>query len=166
MNKVIWLTGLPCSGKTTIGKSLKKIIKDTNIIHLDGDIIRDGLCKDLKFQYEDRAENIRRVAEISKLLIDQNCTVICSFVSPLKSIRKMAKNIIGEENFKLVFVNAPILECFKRDVKGMYKKSENGEIENFTGVQSKYECPEDYDIMVETKKETIEQSVNKIIKSL
>ncbi len=139
MKKVIWLTGLSGAGKTTIAE--KVIELGYNATKLDGDIMRKGLCKDLGYTIDDRRENIRRVAEVSKILIKNNINCICSFISPTKEIRDLAKEIIGEQNFIEVHIDTPLNKCIERDTKGYYKKAKSGQLKNFTGINSVYEPP-------------------------
>lgn len=164
--KVIWLTGLPCSGKTTILEKVKEKLENTKIkvIHLDGDSVRKTLCAGLGFSEEDRLENLKRVAYTAKFLQSQDIIVLCSFVSPFKNQRELIKNIIGPENFEEVFVDAPVEECIQRDVKGMYKKAIAGEIPKFTGISDPYEPPENPSLTLKTKSETVKESVNKLYK--
>ncbi len=142
---VIWLTGLSGSGKTTIAKETKNYLayyyNIHNVIILDGDDIRKGLNKDLSFSLEDRTENIKRIAEIAKLLMNQNYIIIVAAISPRKSQRELAKNIVGEDSFLEVFIAAPLRICKERDPKGLYKAAERGEIKNFTGITDPYELP-------------------------
>lgn len=148
----IWFTGLSCSGKSTIANELDRIlnINGYHTMLLDGDNIRFGLNKDLSFSEDDRIENIRRIAEVSKLMNDAGLICITSFISPLEINRSMAKQIIGD-NFVLVYINTPIEECIKRDKKGLYKRAYNGEISNFTGVNSPFEIPENPNIILDNK---------------
>ncbi len=146
------MTGLSGSGKTTVGLNIEMELNKRGFLTqiLDGDNIRSGINNNLGFSEEDRYENIRRISEVSKLFL--NCGIICinSFISPTKEIRDMAKDIIGEENFIEVYVNAPIEVCEKRDVKGLYKKARKGEIKNFTGIDSPFDCPLNPDIELKT----------------
>ena len=160
----IWLTGLSGSGKTTIGKYLEKILHKENIITklLDGDNIRVGLNKDLGFSDKDRNENIRRIAEVSKLFVECGIVTINCFVSPSKKQRKLARSIIGEENFYEVFIDASVDECEKRDVKGLYAKAKKGLIPNFTGISADFEIPNKPNIIINTTQQTIEQSGDKL----
>lgn len=162
--KVIWLTGLSGSGKTTIAKGLEqKLHKEKYLTQiLDGDNIRAGINNNLSFTEEDRKENIRRIAEVSKLFL--NCGIICinCFVSPTKEIRAKAKEIIGPENFIEVFVNTSLAECERRDTKGLYAKARKGEIDNFTGISSPFEAPEKPDFDLKTKDLSIEETVNRL----
>jgi len=162
--KLIWFTGLSGSGKSTILDALEKMLfeKGFSTYSLDGDNIRFGLCKGLGFSLEDRTENIRRIAEVANLMLDAGLIVLASFISPLKSQRDLVREIVGEENFVEVYVSTPIEQCEKRDVKGLYKKARDGEIENFTGISSKYEIPEKPDIIIDTTDLSIKESVQLI----
>ncbi len=164
-SKVIWLTGLSGSGKTTIAREIEKKLNELGHLTqiLDGDNIRTGINNNLGFTQEDRHENIRRIAEVSKLFLD--CGIICinSFISPTIEIREMAKKIIGRENFIEVFINAPLEVCEKRDPKGLYKKVRAGEIKNFTGIDSPFEAPEKPEIELKTDELSIEDSALKAL---
>ncbi len=150
--KVIWLTGLSGAGKTTIAGALEREIQRKGYFTkmFDGDIIRLGVNKDLGFSDDDRMENIRRTAEIAKLFVDHGLVVICSFISPTKVMRDLARDIIGKERFIEVFVNCPLAVCEERDVKGLYKKARLGLIKDFTGIGSLYEIPDHPDIELRT----------------
>lgn len=163
--KVIWMTGLSGSGKTTIAIALEQKLKDKGFLTqvLDGDNVRTGINNNLGFSVEDRAENIRRIAEVSKLFINCGVITINCFVSPTIEIREQAKNIIGESDFIEVFVNTPIEICEKRDVKGLYKKARAGEIKNFTGIDSPFEAPVKPDVDVKTANMSIEGAANQIL---
>ncbi len=165
---VLWFTGLSGSGKSTIANELEyKLNKMGNHTYLlDGDNIRSGLNKDLGFSKEDRSENIRRIAEVAKLFVDAGIITITAFISPFIKDREEAKKIIGRDNFIEIFIDTPLEECIKRDPKGLYKKALNGEIKDFTGIDSPYEPPEDPDICIKTANESIEKSVEKIINYL
>ena len=147
---VIWLTGLSGSGKSTIANELANKLQQMGKLAyiLDGDNVRMGLNKDLGFSDDDRKENIRRIAEIAKLLSDAGVIVITAFISPFREERENAKDIIGRDNFIEVFVRTSLETCEKRDPKGLYKKARAGEIPMFTGIDSPYEEPLNYDIMV------------------
>jgi adenylylsulfate kinase len=147
---VIWLTGLSGSGKSTIANELAiKLQQEGKLAYiLDGDNVRMGLNKDLGFSDEDRKENIRRITEVAKLLSDAGVIVITAFISPFRKEREKAKEIIGKDNFIEVFVRTSLETCEKRDPKGLYKKARAGEIPMFTGIDSPYEEPLNYDIMV------------------
>lgn len=156
--KVIWLTGLSGSGKSTLAHLLEKKLFAENFATalLDGDNIRSGLNQNLTFSAEDRIENIRRIAEVAKLMHENGIITIASFISPLQKMRALAKDIIGQENFIEVFVDTPLEVCEERDVKGLYAKARSGKISNFTGISAPYEAPENADITIETKDKNTE----------
>lgn len=133
---------------------------------LDGDNIRTGLGNNLGFAVEDRRENIRRIAETARLFLDGGVICLCSFVSPTREIRGMAREIVGDEDFKEVFVNAPLEVCEERDVKGLYKKARAGVIKNFTGIDSPFEAPETPFMEIKTDEETLEDSTLKLLEAL
>lgn len=165
---VLWMVGLSGSGKSTIAKGLEKKLHAEGFFTelLDGDNLRVGVNNNLGFSVEDRQENIRRATEVAKLFYNAGIITVCSFISPTKEIRKMAKEILGDAMVE-VFINTPIEECEKRDVKGLYQKARAGEIKGFTGIDSPFEAPENPDVDVKTKDISIEESVdylfNKII---
>jgi adenylylsulfate kinase len=167
--KVIWFTGLSGSGKTTLASSLEKRLFELNYFCqiLDGDNVRSGINKNLRFTEEDRLENIRRIAEVSKLFMNCGIILICAFISPTNEMRQMAKEIIGDDDFLEVFVDTPLEVCEQRDPKGLYKKARAGEIKNFTGISSPFEAPENPFIRVDNTKpntdETIRQMLLKIL---
>ncbi len=163
--KVIWMTGLSGSGKTTIAIALERALNAKGFLTqiLDGDNVRVGINNNLGFSNEDRAENIRRIAEVSKLFLNCGIITINCFVSPTVKIRANAKEIIGEENFIEVFVNTPIEVCEQRDVKGLYNKARAGEIKDFTGIDAPFEKPQNPDIDVKTEGVLVEKSVNQIL---
>jgi len=167
-SKVIWMTGLSGAGKTTIAKYLDEALYKQGFVAqiLDGDNIRSGINNNLSFSDEDRYENIRRIAEVSKLFINCGIIIINSFISPTEEIRNMALEIIGKDNFIEVYVNAPIEVCEKRDTKGLYAKARRGEIKNFTGIDSPFEIPEHADITLNTDQQSIEESVDKMLEYL
>ena len=162
---VLWFTGLSGSGKSTISNGLEVKLNDNNIrtLILDGDNIRSGLNKDLDFSDLSRSENIRRVAEVSKLLMDAGTVVLASFISPFEKDRELVKKIIGGSHYIEIFVNTSLEICKKRDVKGLYAKSKAGLIKNMTGLDSKYEHPSSPDITIE-ESFTIDESVEFIFK--
>lgn len=164
-SKLIWLTGLSGSGKSTIAKGLEKALfkRGFYVQVLDGDNIRTGICNNLGFTVEDRSENIRRISEVAKLFIEAGIVTICSFVSPTQQIRKIAQQIIGDDDYVGVFIDAPIEICEKRDVKGLYKKARAGEIKNFTGIDSPFERPDNPNLIIETADQTIEESVEQVL---
>ncbi|MFO8087942.1 MAG: adenylyl-sulfate kinase [Bacteroidales bacterium] len=162
----IWLTGLSGSGKSTIAASLERALSKRNFLTqvLDGDNIRAGINNNLGFSDKDRTENIRRIAEVNKLFVNCGIITINSFISPTKEIRKMAREIIGTDNFVEIYVNAPLEVCEQRDTKGLYKKARRGEIKNFTGIDSPFEPPESPDIELKTHIESIEESIDKALR--
>ncbi|NJO90970.1 MAG: adenylyl-sulfate kinase [Chloroflexia bacterium] len=164
--KVIWLTGLSGAGKTTIGASLEKDLYNLGYLTqvLDGDNIRSGINKNLKFTEEDRLENIRRIAEVTKLFLNCGVIAINCFITPTESIRQIARDIIGRENMIEVYINASIEACEARDQKGLYKKARAGEIENFTGISSPFEVPQGVDIELPTDQLSIKEATEKLLK--
>jgi len=166
LHTTLWLTGLPCSGKTTLAKRLKERLESPGfrVMHLDADEIRRGLSADLGFSLEDRRENIRRVAHVAKLFNDNGNFVITSFVSPTDELRTMARDIIG--NFILVFVKCNLNTCEMRDTKGMYKKARSGQIKEFTGVSSPFEEPSRADIIIDTEHNSIEDCVKELMQKI
>jgi bifunctional enzyme CysN/CysC len=163
--KVIWLTGLSGAGKSTIANSLEQELNQQgkHTMLLDGDNIRHGLCKDLGFTEKDRAENIRRIAEVAKLMTDAGLITIVSFISPFRAERKMARELVGEKQFVEVFIDVPIEIAEQRDVKGLYKKARSGEIKNFTGINSPYQKPENPELTIDSSKLSVEESVNVLL---
>jgi len=163
--KVIWMTGLSGSGKTTIAKGVERHLHSQGILNqlLDGDNIRVGISSNLSFSSEDRAENIRRVSEASKLFLNCGVVTLNCFVSPTTEIRNIAKEIIGAKNFIEVYINASIDTCEKRDVKGLYQKARKGKIQDFTGINSPFEAPEAPEIEINTAQLSIDESVKKVL---
>ncbi len=166
--KVIWMTGLSGSGKSTIAIALEKELVQKGFLTqvLDGDNIRTGINNNLGFSDADRTENIRRIAEVSKLFVNCGVITINCFVSPTNAIRNAAKEIIGKEDFVEVFIDTPIEICEQRDVKGLYKKARAGEIKDFTGINAPFEAPENAAIVVKTAHKTVEESVNTILEQI
>jgi len=162
--KVIWFTGLSGSGKSTIAEGLEKWLfgKGFFVQVLDGDNTRTGINNNLGFSLEDRTENIRRISEVSKLFMESGVICINSFVSPTNDIRKIAKDIIGQNDFIEVYVNTPLSVCEDRDVKGLYKKARAGEIKGFTGIDSPFEAPIAPDVDLLTENQTIIESITKV----
>lgn len=161
----IWLTGLSASGKSTLAFALEH-----TLIHaqkpcyvLDGDNIRHGLNKDLGFSQNDRKENIRRIAEVAKLMNDAGLIVITAFISPFRSDREIAKSIIGVDQFKEVYVNTSIQDCEARDPKGLYAKARAGSIKDFTGISAPYEAPDNPDLTLNTAEFPLEQNLSKLL---
>ena len=157
---VIWFTGLSGSGKSTICNSLEELLnsKKVNTFTLDGDSVRNGLNKDLSFSNEDRSENIRRVAEVSKILMNAGNVVLASFITPFQQDRDLVKQIVGQTNYIEVFVNTSLETCVKRDPKGLYQKSKSGLIKKMTGIDSKFEIPKSSDIEI-SESNTLEVTI-------
>lgn len=164
-SKVLWVYGLSGSGKTTIAIALEKALHDRGFLTqiLDGDNVRSGINNNLGFTKDDRAENLRRIAEVNKLFYNCGVITINCFISPLKENRNEIREIIGGDDFIEIFVDTPIEECERRDVKGLYKKARAGEIKNFTGIDAPFEVPENPDIRVETMKKSPENIVSEIL---
>lgn len=163
-SKVIWLTGLSGSGKSTIGLALEKRLFQENFVAqlLDGDNIRSGINKNLGFSEEDRRENIRRIAEIAKLYLSSGIITINSFISPTAETRNIAKEIVGDADFLEIYINAPMATCESRDVKGLYKMARAGEIQGFTGVNQAYEEPENPALELRTDVLSVDEAVDKL----
>ena len=162
---VFWFTGLSGSGKSTIAEAVERELfnKGHLVQVLDGDNIRTGICNNLSFSLEDRKENIRRISEVSKLMIGAGIISLNSFVSPTNEIRAYAKSIIGEADFHLIYVKASVETCESRDVKGLYEKARAGIIKGFTGIDSPFDEPDDVQLILDTESETKEESVNKAV---
>ncbi|MCF8011407.1 MAG: adenylyl-sulfate kinase [Clostridiales bacterium] len=165
---VLWFTGLSASGKSSISNALECKLHEMgyHTYLLDGDNVRQGLCKDLGFTEEGRRENIRRIAEVAKLFVDAGIIVITAFISPYKEDRERARKLFEPEEFIEVYLDCPLHECEKRDPKGLYKKARSGKIQNFTGISAPYEVPEEPEVTVQTHEQGIEKSVDEIISSL
>lgn len=163
--KVIWFTGLSGSGKTTLASLLEKRLFELNYFCqiLDGDNVRSGINKNLQFTQEDRMENIRRIAEVSKLFMNCGIILICAFISPTNEMRQMAKEIIGEDDFLEVFIDTPLEVCEQRDPKGLYKRARSGELKNFTGISSPFEKPEKPFLKVDNSNPDIEATVKEML---
>ncbi len=162
---MIWFTGLSGSGKSTIAIALERELHERGILCriLDGDNVRSGINNNLGFSEEDRVENIRRIAEVSKLFVDTGIVTIAAFISPSNTLRRMAASIIGETDFIEVYVDTPLSVCEQRDVKGLYKRARNGEVKNFTGISAPFEAPEHPALRLDTSRLTIGQSVDKLL---
>ena len=162
---ILWFTGLPSSGKSTIANELEKklITMGTRTYILDGDNVRMGLCKDLGFSEEDRGENIRRIGEVSKLFVDAGAIVLSAFVSPYIKDRDGVRELVEDGEFVEVFVDAPLEVCEERDVKGLYKKAREGIIKGFTGIDDPYEAPPKAEITIDTSKQSLDEAVNTIL---
>ena len=164
-SKVIWLTGLSGAGKTTIAKHLEKELFSRGYLTqvLDGDNVRTGINNNLGFSDQDRHENIRRIAEVSKLFVDCGVISINCFISPTEDVRELARKIIGKDDFIEIYVNAPLKVCEERDVKGLYSRARRGEIKEFTGITSPFETPENIDIELRTDLYSVEDSVKQVL---
>ena len=162
---MIWFTGLSGSGKSTVALGVERELHKRGILCriLDGDNIRAGINNNLGFSEEERRENIRRIAEIGKLFVHTGIVTLACFVSPTNEIRQMAKDIIGAEDFKEVFVSTPIEECERRDVKGLYARARRGDVKDFTGVSAPFEAPVSPALSIDTSKLTLEESVGKVL---
>lgn len=165
---VIWFTGLSGSGKTTIAVALERALQKKGVFTqiLDGDNVRAGINNNLGFSENDRKENIRRIAEVSKLFLNCGVVTINCFVSPTNEIREQAKQIIGKNDFLEIYVNTPIEICEQRDVKGLYKKARAGEIKDFTGISSPFEAPTNPFLEVKTANKTVTETVNEILEKV
>lgn len=167
-SKVLWVYGLSGSGKTTMAVALEKALHDRGFLTqlLDGDNVRSGINNNLTFTTEDRAENLRRIAEVNKLFYNCGVITINCFISPLKENRDTVRQIIGGKDFIEIFVDTPLEECERRDVKGLYKKARAGEIKNFTGIDAPFEVPENPEIRIETIGKSPEQLVAEILETV
>jgi bifunctional enzyme CysN/CysC len=162
---VIWFTGLSGSGKSTIANALEVALhaQGYRTYILDGDNIRGGLNKDLGFTDADRVENIRRIAEVAKLMMDAGLVVMTAFISPFRRERDMARTLIGAEHFIEVHVDTPLATCEARDVKGLYKKARAGQLPNLTGIGSPYEAPLSPDVVVNSGAESVDEVVERLL---
>jgi len=160
---VIWFTGLPCSGKTTLSKEIEKYFQDKNlpIQRLDGDVVRETISNDLGFSKDDRDKNIERMSYIAQMLANNGVNVVSAFVSPYQQMRDFTRTLC--DDFVEVYVKCDIDECIERDVKGMYAKAASGEIKDFTGVQDPFEVPNNPEIILDTQNKSIEENVQEII---
>ncbi len=166
--QLIWFTGLSGSGKSTLAVALEKQLFDQGYkTHLlDGDNVRQGLNKDLEFDEPGRIENIRRIGEVSKLMLDAGLIVLTAFISPFRSDRELARQLVGKDNFLEVFVDCPLEICEQRDVKGLYQKARDGQIKNFTGIDSPYEPPQNPDIIIKTDRMSLSESVDLLLEKV
>ncbi len=162
---VIWFTGLSASGKSTIAHLVEKSLHcmGCSTYVFDGDNVRHGLCGDLGFSNDDRAENVRRIGEMVNLFIDAGIIAVTAFISPVKKEREKVRDLVGSENFIEVYIDCPIDVCIERDPKGIYKKALTGEIEEFTGVSSPYEVPDTPDIRIESDKEEFNDAAQRVV---
>lgn len=165
---VVWFTGLSGSGKSTIANEVEQQLfrQGLHCYSLDGDNIRSGLNRDLGFSPEDRKENIRRIAEVAKLMADAGIITLAAFISPKQSDRETVKEIIGATDFVEIFVDTPLQVCEERDVKGLYKKARKGEIPEFTGISAPYEAPLKPDLVVKTETEPLQEAAARIVSFL
>ncbi len=162
---MIWMTGLSGSGKSTVAIGVERELHRRGILCriLDGDNIRAGINSNLGFSAEDRKENIRRIAEIGKLFVDTGIVTIACFVSPTTELREMARQIIGEKDFREVYIATPIEECERRDVKGLYARARRGEVKDFTGISAPFEAPTHPDLSLDTSQMTLKQEVEAVV---
>lgn len=165
---MLWFTGLSGSGKSTVAIALERELHKRGKLCriLDGDNIRTGINAGLTFSPEDRKENIRRIAEVGKLFVDTGIITIAAFVSPTNEVRDLARGIIGEEDFKEIFISTPIEECERRDVKGLYARARRGEVKEFTGISAPFEAPVNPALSLDTSVLSLEESVEKILQLL
>lgn len=165
---MIWFTGLSGSGKSTLAIALERELYKRGFLTriLDGDNIRSGINNNLGFSEADRTENIRRIAEVSKLFVDCGIVTIAAFISPTRAIRQMAREIIGKDDFLEVYVSTPLEECEKRDVKGLYKKARKGEIRDFTGISAPFEAPLHPFLEIDTSCHSLEESVKILLEAI
>ena len=165
---VLWFTGLSASGKSTLAGAMEQILtrQGYHTYLLDGDNIRHGLCGDLGFSDKDRQENIRRVGEVARLMVDSGLIVMAAFISPFKADRRIVRNMMPAEQFLEVFVDTSLDICKSRDPKGLYKKVAQGEIKQFTGIDSPYEPPENPDLSIDAGELNIHESVNMLLEFL
>lgn len=165
---MLWFTGLSGSGKSTVAMALERELQRRGRLCriLDGDNIRTGINAGLGFSLEDRKENIRRIAEVGKLFVDTGIITLAAFVSPTEELRQMARHIIGEADFKEIFISTPLAECEKRDVKGLYARARRGEVKDFTGISAPFEQPEHPALALDTSHLSLEESVNKLLELL
>lgn len=162
---MIWFTGLSGSGKSTIALGVERELHKRGLLCriLDGDNIRTGINAGLGFSAEDRRENIRRIAEVGKLFVDTGVITLAAFVSPTNEYRQMAREIIGEDDFKEVYVSTPLEECERRDVKGLYARARRGEVKDFTGISAPFEAPEHPALTIDTSQQPLEKSVMQVV---
>ncbi len=165
---MVWFTGLSGSGKSTIAMGVERELHKRGILCriLDGDNIRSGINSNLGFSAEDRMENIRRIAEIGKLFVQTGIVTLACFVSPTNDVRRLARNIIGEDDFREVFVSTPLEECERRDVKGLYARARRGEVKDFTGISAPFEVPENPTLEIDTSRLSLEESVKRVVEMI
>ena len=165
---VIWFTGLSGSGKSTLAHSVEEILfsKGCRTFVLDGENVRHGLTSNLGFSNEDRKENIRRIGEVTKLMMEAGLIILTAFISPFREDRIAVRNLISDGDFIEIYCKASLETCEARDLKGLYKRARLGEIKNYTGINSPYEIPDNPELIIDIDKESLEESVSKIISFL
>lgn len=165
---LLWMTGLSGSGKSTVAIALERELhRQGRLVRLlDGDNVRTGINRGLGFSAEDRRENIRRIAEVSKLFVETGVITIACFVSPTRELRDMAREIVGDADFREIYISTPLEECERRDVKGLYVRARRGEVKDFTGISAPFEAPEHPALSLDTSVLAVEESVNRIIELL
>lgn len=165
---MVWFTGLSGSGKSTVAMAVERELHQRGVLCriLDGDNIRSGINNNLGFSQEDRMENIRRIAEVGKLFVHTGIVTLACFVSPTEDIREMARNIIGADDFKEVYVSTPLEECERRDVKGLYARARKGEVKNFTGISAPFEAPKNPSLSIDTSKLSLEESAKAVLQMI
>lgn len=165
---LLWMTGLSGSGKSTVAIALERELhRQGRLVRLlDGDNVRTGINRGLGFSAEDRRENIRRIAEVSKLFVETGVITIACFVSPTRELRDMAREIVGDADFREIYISTPLEECERRDVKGLYARARRGEVKDFTGISAPFEAPEHPALSLDTSVLAVEESVNRIIELL
>ncbi len=165
---IVWMTGLSGAGKSTVANRVEEKLwrQGRHTMLLDGDILRFGLNKDLGFADADRVENVRRTAEVAKLMLEAGLIVLCSLISPFRRERALARQLVGPDEFLEVFVDAPIEECRRRDPKGLYARALAGQIPNFTGISSPYEAPEAPDLHLQTDIHDAETLADRVLDEL
>ncbi|MBQ0049285.1 MAG: adenylyl-sulfate kinase [Bacteroidales bacterium] len=162
---LVWFTGLSGSGKSTVALGVERELHKRGILCriLDGDNVRAGINNNLGFSEADRTENIRRIAEVAKLFVQTGIVTLACFVSPTRHIRNMARHIVGEEDFKEVYVSTPLAECERRDVKGLYARARRGEVKDFTGISAPFEPPLQPNLDIDTAQLSLEESVSRVV---
>lgn len=162
---MLWFTGLSGSGKSTVAIALERELQRRGLLCrlLDGDNIRTGINANLGFTADDRRENIRRIAEVAKLFVDTGIITLAAFISPTEELRALARDIIGADDFKEIYISTPLEECERRDVKGLYARARRGEVKHFTGISAPFEAPQHPALSLDTSRLTLEQSVAKLV---
>lgn len=165
---MLWFTGLSGSGKSTVAIALERELHRRGLLCriLDGDNIRSGINSNLGFSADDRRENIRRIAEVSKLFVDTGIITLAAFISPTEELRRLAADIIGKEDFKEIYISTPLAECERRDVKGLYARARRGEVKDFTGISAPFEAPESPALKLDTSVLSVEESVAALVQLL